>query len=1455
MIWSLVALYLMFILLTHLPVTQGAIGRYASSLLSDELQTEVKVGNVNLGFLNRIIIDDVVIEDQRGEELLKVGRLATRVDILPLMQGRISISSIQLFGANIQLSRVHADSALNCQFVFDAFSSKDTTSHTPLDLHINSVIIRHSTVSYDQLDAPETEHFDTKHLGIENISAHLILKTLTDDSLNVNVKRLAFQEKSGLDVRRIALRLTAGKRNAKLEDFTIELPHSRLTIPRAGATFLSDQFLQTLSYQVEGIESRLVPTDFACFHSPLKQIDQQLRLRSSLTGTGTSINVPELTIDSPDNHLTLRANAWAEQLDEHYPQWHATISNLSLNGQLTRELRKGIETIPAFLTHIDQISLSAVCDGQETGELSMSCMLHSDVGNLKGDFHKQGDSLTVFTANIETQELNLKKILDNDQLGQTSAQLHLSGTASAADIKGSVASIEYKGYTYQDIQLDGKVIAQELLKGLDQRIQAQGMLTVDDPHIRTQLAGSCLKNGQHLTVQLKGEVDDFSPIALQLSDNWGHAVFSGTFQSDFKASSLNDAEGSVTIAGFKMKDSLYQYAIDHLQLESGYQDGKHFLQMEGDMGTAALIGQFDWKTLPQSIFNFVGSQLPTLPGLPKMKQAHNDFAIQVNLNNTDWMQQLLHIPFLIYRPLTISANVNDGSQEVNIDGRIPSFTYEGKRYHDAYIHIDTPKDTIVCEASVTKVMDDDSRMSLDLQAHAHDNQLTTNIQWDNQEENSYQQLSGELNMLTQLYTDDQNKPEAYLHIEPSHTIIKGVKWDIMPCDIFYSDNDLSIEHFSVEHEQQHLAIRGRASRQASDTLTVDLKDVDVEYVLDLVNFHAVKFEGQATGKAFVTQPFDSLVAQADLNVKDFRFENGRMGMLNAHALWNQEDQQIDIHAIALDEPNVRTLINGYVSPVRGDILLDIQAQGTYIDFTQTYTSSFLDNLTGHAYGGVQLVGPLGAMDLLGKLVIDGRARVKPLGTVYTLQHDTLYLVKDDILVSKAEIKDRYENNAFISGGIHHQNLSNLTFDLNIETNRLLAYDFADYGNEVFCGQIVAGGKVDLQGRPGEVSINCDVTPLRPSVFYYNAASADAVSNQDFITWNEKKTDTLDLVNTNGEKQSRTTDIPSDLYLNFLINTTPEANLRLLMDEQTEDYISLFGSGVIRAAYHNKGAFTMYGTYEVDHGTYGLTIQNIIKKNFQFNSGGTIVFGGNPMNATLNLQAVHTVNGVSLSDLNIGESFSNNTIRVNCLMNILGQAGAPRVEFDLDLPNVNSEEKQMIRSIISSEEEMNQQVIYLLGIGRFDTQGINNADQNATQEYGQTQLAMQSFLSGTLSSQINELISNVVKNENWNFGANISTGNEGWHNAEYEGLVSGRLFNNRLLINGQFGYRDNARQTTPSFIGDFDIRYLLQPNGNLALKVYNQTNDRYFTKSSLNTQGIGIIIKRDFGNLHELLFGK
>ena len=47
-----------------------------------------------------------------------------------------------------------------------------------------------------------------------------------------------------------------------------------------------------------------------------------------------------------------------------------------------------------------------------------------------------------------------------------------------------------------------------------------------------------------------------------------------------------------------------------------------------------------------------------------------------------------------------------------------------------------------------------------------------------------------------------------------------------------------------------------------------------------------------------------------------------------------------------------------------------------------------------------------------------------------------------------------------------------------------------------------------------------------------------------------------------------------------------------------------------------------------------------------------------------------------------------------------------------------------------------------------------------------------------------------------------------------------------------------------------------PNGNFSVHVYNQANDRYFTRNTLNTQGVGFILKKDFGSLRDLFsFGR
>ena len=1385
--------------------------------------------------------------------MLRVARLSAKFELMPLTEGKISISSAQLFGAHANLYKKNAQAKPNYQFVLDSLASKDTTSHTPLDLKINSFIMRRSSITYHEYDVtPTNGQFNPRHLRISDISAYISLKTLTDDSLHIHVKRLGFKEHSGLEVDRLTFRLEAGQRAVSLEDFLLEMPSTRLQVDSMNATYeTSNQRLIPGSLTFKGSikNSYITPSDLRCFNQSLKNFQREIHIEALFHGTDTQLTVPSLQLFTQEKDIDVDANGWIENWKKQ-PAWHLQMNRIAFSEYSLDFLAKTIHQLPQELKRIGNLRMNGIFDRNQQGYTWLKSAINSGAGDVDIQFGMTADQ--VFEGMIHTEGFQLQRLLADDAFGTLATQIDLKGQLHDKQkpdvtVNGTISQLEYNDYTYNNITINGSYLHGAL----------SGTFNIADPNIVAQLTGELTEglfddtSVKAKKVKLEGSIARFVPSAVKLAD-WGTTEIAADINADFTAHTINDAQGSLRISNFIMsgteKDAPYR--LDNLTVSSGYSEGIHFVSLKSDFAVAELKGYFDYKTITQSITNYIGSKLPTLPGLPAVRQkTDNNFSLRLLMSKSDWLKRFFGIDLMLAQPFSLTARMNDRTKEINLNGELPSFAYNGAWYSNGMIRVTSPADTMKCDLKVKKYQDDGDIQSIRLRADAYQNKITASLDWDNH--NTQERMSGQLNSIISLYRNIENKSEAHVRIQPSHVILNNGTWTVEPSDILYTQDYMLVDHFAIKRGQQHILVDGTASKRTGDSLTVDLNEVEVGYILDLVNFHAVEFSGKATGRAVISSVFGDFAANADILVDDFKFEQGRMGVLHARATWNQDKEQIDIHAIADDGPEAQTHINGYVSPTHNTIDLGIRADGTYIEFMHNFTKSFLSQITGHADGEVRLAGTLDNINLTGRLVVDGEASVTPLNTTYQLHRDTVVMIPDEIELRHMAVYDREGNTGYLSGGIHHQHLTNLSYDLAVEAKNLLAYDFNDFGENTFYGTVYATGDVAIHGRSNEVVIDCNVTPQKNSVFVYNAANPDAISSQEFIEWETGHNPETDKVVKKENIPNRATD--TDIFINFLINATPEATLRLLMDANTRDYITLNGEGTIRATFHDKGAFNMFGTYTVDHGTYGITIQNIIKKNFTFNRGGTIVFGGDPYQAALNLQAVYTVNGVSLSDLNIGNSFTNNTIRVNCLMNIGGQPAAPQVDFDLEMPNVNADEQQMVRSVINGQQEMNQQVVYLLGIGRFYNQGMNNSTGN--EQPDQASLAMQSFLSGTLSTQINTLLNQIIKNDNWNFGANISTGNEGWHNAEYEGIINGRMLNNRLLFNGQFGYRDNATQANPSFIGDFDVQYLLYPNGNLAMKVYNQTNDRYFTKSSLNTQGIGLIMKKDFNGLRDLFSSK
>ena len=1411
-IWTLIVLYLLLIVLMHLPSVQTFLGKEVAEALADKFGTKVEVGKVNLGFFNRIIIDDVMMYDQQGDSLIYASRLSAKIDYMAATQGKISVSSAQIFGLRANLYRQTAKSPANFQFVLDSLASKDTTHHKPLDLHIGSLIIRRGAIAYNQRDvAPRSGVFSPQHIRVSELSSHILLNHVTDNSIDLLLKKLSFKDESGFKLQSLHFKLQADRQKATLKEFRLLMPRSELVLDDLKATyrFEGKRFIpESLRFKGGIQQSKITFADVASLVPALRHFDDAVFVSSRFSGTAKSISVPSLNLRTGSGSFNLQARGSYSHASSH-PAWNADIANLNLSPAGVEFLAENLGSkvkIPKEIQRLGTIHLTGKAKGYEK-VLSAKGNIETDAGNISLQAVKNDDRIK---ASVDTRGVNLGRILDNRKLGTVEARIDAHGTMKHIFAKGNIARFDYGNYDFHNIEIDGDYDMKTL----------RGTASIADPNVNLSVKGD-----YHLGSRL--------------------------YALDAAINHLRP-----TVLGMKMHDP--SYSLDNISISANNKGKEGHLDIEAPFVSLYARGQYDLTTIYGSIMRLVADKLPTIPGISKhAAKGYNDFTLQANITSAEVLQRMFGLPLSLNLPVHINGNISDAEKNVNLYINAPNFSWDGSAFHDANIELNTIGDSLRMEARISQGLPYEKAPVYRLRAAAADNNLSTLLYYANQ--SSKLPITGKIDARTQFFTSDNGATGVHVTVNPSEIMLGEKKWLLNPADIIYRKNELTVDMLNFSHGDQHIIINGKATPQATDSIVADLKDVDVAYILNLVNFHSVDFAGKASGKAVVKSIFQTPEAYANLDVKDFVFENGPLGTLHAKAAYDNQEGQINIDATAEDGPEHLTVINGYVSPKHNYIDLGIEAHNTSLKFMENFCGSFLNNVEAWCKGKLNVVGDLKNINLVGDVVAHGRMHMKQLGTDYTFNHLRAHAIPDDIQFEGDSIYDSHYNGkhshfALIRGGIHHKHLTRLSYDLDIDANNFLGFDTHEFGDDTFYGTVFATGTVGIHGKSGETIIDIDATPEPHSIFVYNVASPDAISAGSFIHWNDATPYIYRPYSPDSDKDKKkdsSSDFSSDMRINFLVNTNPNLTLKLMMDDQTGDYITLNGNGVIRTNYYNKGGLDMFGNYVVDHGQYKLTIQNIIKKDFDFQPGGTIAFGGDPYNAPLNLQAKYTVNGVPLSDLSIGRSFSSNNIRVDCLMDITGTPGAPKVDFSMDLPTVNSDAKQMIYSVINSQEEMNQQVLYLLGIGRFYTQTKNNQTSEDASQQSQTSLAMQSLLSGTISQQINNVLSSFVNSSNWNFGANISTGNEGFNNAEYEGILSGRLLNNRLLFNGQFGYRDNAN-ATQSFIGDFDLRYLIFPNGNLSIHVYNQTNDRYFTRNSLNTQGVGLIMKKDFFNLRDLL---
>ena len=1434
--------------LLNSPRVQRRVSVILATELENRIGTRVDLAGVHWLFPNDLVIDSLEIDDQEGEHLLSVDRVAAKVEWTPLVKHKqISIRNIRLFNPNIVIYQDAEDGEANFRFLIDAFSDKQKKRElSKVNLRINSLLIRHANIRYDVHSMPAKSEFDPHHIAVNDLSAHLSLKAFTSDTLSVMVRQLDFVERSGLQVDGLYFRLVGNHHGATLANFRLDMPHTTLRLDTVWASYSPDKFAESIIVKGRTQSSYVTPSDFAWILPQVKGLDEKLHLSADFIGNASRINIKELGVQSHHKDLVFKADGAVSLRNRQVANAQVTLHEARLTPHLWSMLEASAPEVYGFIPQ-EVVRVGGVAaKGEvkcENGLADVNLSVATDVGAVEA--HATMDREGNFSTSLTGTDVHVGQVVPSSPLVKTNLVLEAEGAYDfdsesgpfpiQGTFSGQATKMQLLDYSYQYIAFDGHYNPQSV--GCDIRLE--------DPNGRFQLESRYTPSKVAPAYRLTLRADSLNLHAMNLIEMHEDKLFSVRVNADGVGADVNHLTGFVSIDSLTLHKGTEDYVIKQIALYSTDPE-EQMLSLSSDFMEGSVRGDFTYESLYHSVLSHLHRYLPSVCSDCAQGHKHTDNICTANfkIHNLSPLQEFLLLPVEIRQAVNIEGFINDHTQDFSLQASVPQVEFNGMLLSNIGVRCEPSENGLNAYVSGMQHSDDAVTTSVNLLANANDDMVNLGLMW---ETNPEALFDGAFYAKVGFALDEEGDLVAQVQTDSSHTTINHSQWMLYPFRAEIAPENISIRDFRFEHGgDQFLTIDGSVADNSVDTLRVKVNNLDLNYLLTLAKLKGISFGGNVSGYVDLANLYsETPYVDARIDAQDFTFCNGLMGDAIAHAYWNQDSTRLDFIADVSEVPQRVSVVSGYADLADRQLRLDIDADSINVLFLNGLLKNFMSDVKGNASGNIVIAGPMDELDIVeGALLTDAEFRLIPTCATYRFK-DTLHFEPAHIYLRGIEAYDQRGQKGIVNGVVEHDDLRTFAYDLYVDAQNLLGIDLPDTGSDNFYTTIFGTGEVHVNGGPGKpLEVDIMAQPEKGSIFALNLVNPDVTSSESFITFRDRasKRNTPTISTTATTRMRRRAARPSEtLELDIVASITPDATLKLVMNQAVDDHISVTGSGELQIDIKDDD-INLYGTYTVDHGGYRLSLQDVINKDFEVLRGSTVTFDGDPMNSRLDIVARHVVNSVPLKDLTPDATGS---VRVNCLLRIGGTLEAPELVFDLELPQGTEEEKAIVRSYTSTEEQMSMQFIYLLGVRKFYTMDL--AQNPGIDAVG----GMENLLGNTISGQINNLLSGIISSDNWNLASNIRTENmmtgidDPMANMEVQGILEGRLLDNRLLINGNFGYRDNPMYAS-NFVGDFDIRYLLRSD--LSLKGYNKTNDRYFTKTSLTTQGIGLLFQRDFSYL-------
>jgi hypothetical protein len=660
------------------------------------------------------------------------------------------------------------------------------------------------------------------------------------------------------------------------------------------------------------------------------------------------------------------------------------------------------------------------------------------------------------------------------------------------------------------------------------------------------------------------------------------------------------------------------------------------------------------------------------------------------------------------------------------------------------------------------------------------------------------------------------------------------------------------------------------------TIILSLDKVNLGDILPFV-MKQPRIQGITTGDITLEDPFKNLKMYLNAQTDKTRFEEDSIGITTLNAFWDSKEKRAS-YFFESNNPNYQIDINGKLDlneTKDGTIETDINIDNLRLGILKPYLGVVFSNLEGFGNGRLKISGDLKEPDLIGSVKITkSKVTIAYTQCTYLLQDPVIEFKPDMISFGEMQLKDVYGNSAVFKGDLEHHFFRRFGYNLSASSKKLLVLNTTKANNDLFYGNAIARFNFNMTGPEQLMRMYVSGLPVDSSTININTSSSSKQSAEvDFILW---KSYGVEMKKSSPENSS-------NLVIDLDLTATPLLKMNVVLDELTGDIISGVGNGNLKIHTGTKENLSMIGRYNIESGNYNFNFQDIFKKPFTLEGGGSsyISWTGNPLDADINVNATYLAEKVRMSTLFNDASNSSvsgvssdvlreiSDVEVRC--NLTGTLSKLNPSFQIVIPQnsaarTNSTIDSRLKNINRDQLEVSKQATYLIVFKSFAPQSAIVANDLNSQLINTT---ISGVINGILSSSVQNFFSKVLGSSvdvNFNYSRNLtsitgSSGTSGTSQNNFRENVSLQfiksIMDDKLIITfgSDFNFATASNNSIATsgqtflFLPDVNVQYKITPDGKFRTSFfYRSSFDLLSTSGKRNRTGGNISFRTEFDKM-------